>query len=235
MTYDGYINLEDFYKYITNKEINLETTERNIIEILKQIKQYLYKYYNNPRIAFDINDEKKKGYIDYETFKKLIYELYFKERQKEPNYPLMKAIYDFIDVRKDGVIDFNEWNKVFAITESNLDVIKGQGSQCIREWEGSEELADIYKLISKNKKIIESKVKLYNIKTSSNMLIQENNLINILIHVLGRIRLSYPQWKMIVSLGDTERRGIIDYNAFIRAIDSYAKMWQSHPRYLINK
>ena len=235
MTYDGYINLEDFYKYITNKEINLETTERNIIEILKQIKQYLYKYYNNPRIAFDINDEKKKGYIDFETFKKLIYELYFKERQKEPNYPLMKAIYDFIDVRKDGVIDFNEWNKVFAITESNLDVIKGQGNQCIREWEGSEELADIYKLISKNKKIIESKVKLYNIKTSSNMLIQENNLINILIHVLGRIRLSYPQWKMIVSLGDTERRGIIDYNAFIRAIDSYAKMWQSHPRYLINK
>ena len=147
----------------------------------------------------------------------------------------MKAIYDFIDVRKDGVIDFNEWNKVFAITESNLDVIKGQGNQCIREWEGSEELADIYKLISKNKKIIESKVKLYNIKTSSNMLIQENNLINILIHVLGRIRLSYPQWKMIVSLGDTERRGIIDYNAFIRAIDSYAKMWRSHPRYLINK
>ena len=235
MTHDGYINLEDFYKYITNKEINLETTERNIIEILTQVKQYLYKYYNNPRIAFDINDRGKRGYLDFETFKRLIFELYFKERQKEPNYPLMKAIYDFIDIRKDGVIDFNEWNRIFAITESNLDVIKGPGSQYIRDWEGSEELADVYKLISKNRKIIESKVKLYNIKTSSNMLIQENNLIDILIHVLGRIRLSYPQWKMIVSLGDTERRGIIDFNAFIKTIDSYANMWQSHPRYLINK
>ena len=234
-TYDGYINLEEFYKYITNKEINLEITERHIIEILKQIKQYLYKYYNNPRLAFDINDQMKRGYIDFEIFKKLIYELYFKERQKEPNYPLMKAIYDFIDVRKDGVIDSNEWNKVFSITESNLDVIKGPGSQPVRDWEGSEELADIYKLISKNKKIIEKKAKLYNMKTTSNMLIQENNLIDILIHVLGSIRLSYPQWKMIVSLGDTERRGIIDFNAFITAIDSYANMWQSHPRYLINK
>ena len=96
MTYDGYINLEDFYKYITNKEINLETTERNIIEILTQVKQYLYKYYNNPRIAFDINDRGKRGYLDFETFKRLIFELYFKERQKEPNYPLLKAIYDFI-------------------------------------------------------------------------------------------------------------------------------------------
>ena len=234
-TYDGCINLEEFYKYITNKEINLEITERHIIEILKQIKQYLYKYYNNPRLAFDINDQMKRGYIDFEIFKKLIYELYFKERQKEPNYPLMKAIYDFIDVRKDGVIDSNEWNKVFSITESNLDVIKGPGSQPVRDWEGSEELADIYKLISKNKKIIEKKAKLYNMKTTSNMLIQENNLIDILIHVLGSIRLSYPQWKMIVSLGDTERRGIIDFNAFITAIDSYANMWQSHPRYLINK
>ena len=234
-TYDGCINLEEFYKYITNKEINLEITERHIIEILKQIKQYLYKYYNNPRLAFDINDQMKRGYIDFEIFKKLIYELYFKERQKEPNYPVIKAIYDFIDVRKDGVIDSNEWNKVFSITESNLDVIKGPGSQPVRDWEGSEELADIYKLISKNKKIIEKKAKLYNMKTTSNMLIQENNLIDILIHVLGSIRLSYPQWKMIVSLGDTERRGIIDFNAFITAIDSYANMWQSHPRYLINK
>ena len=84
---------------------------------------------------------------------------------------MMKAMYDFIDVRKDGVIDSNEWNKVFAITESNLDVIKGPGSQGIRDWEGSEELAEIYKLISKNKKIIQDKVKLYTLKTTSNMLI----------------------------------------------------------------
>ena len=231
MTYDGYINLEEFYKYITNKEINLEIIERNIIEILKEIKQYLYKYYKNPRIAFDTNDRLKRGYIDFEQFKKIIFELYFKEKRKEPNYPMLKAIYDFIDVRKDGVIDFNEWNKIFAITESNLDVFKGCGNQFIRDWEGSQELAEIYKLIAKNKKVIRDKVKLYCIKSSSNMLIQENNLIDILIHILGKIRLSYPQWKMIVSIGDSERNGIIDFNAFINAIDSYANLWKSHPRY----
>ena len=53
----------------------------------------------------------------------------------------------------------------------NLDVIKGPGSQPVRDWEGSKELADIYKLISKNKKIIEKKAKLYNMKTTSNMFI----------------------------------------------------------------
>ena len=88
-------------------------------------------------------------------------------------------------------------------------MIKGPGSQYIRDWEGSEQITEIYKLISKNKKAIKDKVKLYTIKTSDNLLIQENYLIDILINVLGKIRISYPQWKMIVGLGDTERNGII--------------------------
>ena len=157
--------------------------------------------------------------------------MFYKERVPVPNYPVMKYVYDYIDVRKDGVIDLNEWNKVFAITESNLDVIKGPGSQYIRDWEGSEEITEVYKLISKNKKAIQDKVKLYTIRTSDNLLIQENYLIDILINVLGKIRLSYPQWKMIVAVGDKNRNGIIDFNHFINVIDSYAKLKNSHPKY----
>ena len=233
ITYNGYINIFEFYKYITNTDLNLSISEKNIIEILKIVKQYLYKYYNSPRLAFEMNDKQKKGYIDFEQFKKMLYELYYKERVPVPNYPVLKYVYDYVDVRKDGVIDLNEWNKVFAITESNLDVIKGPGSQYIRDWEGSEQITGIYKLISKNKKAIKDKVKLYTIRTSDNLFIQENHLIDILINVLGKIRISYPQWKMVVALGDTERNGVIDFNVFIKAIDSYANIKNSHPTYLM--
>jgi Ca2+-binding EF-hand superfamily protein len=233
MTYNGLINIYDFYEYITNTELNLYISEKNIIEVLKQLKQYIYKYYNSPRFAFEINDRNKKGFIDFEQFKKLIYELFYKEKKPVPNYPVMKYVYDYIDVRKDGVIDLNEWSKVFAITESNLDVIKGPGSQYIRDWEGSEEITEIYKLISKNKKAIKDKVKLYTIRTSDNLLIQEKYLIDILINILGKKRMSYPQWKMIVALGDKERNGVIDFNEFIRAIESYANIQNSHPKYMI--
>ena len=231
MTYNGYINIFEFYKYITNTDLNLSISEKNIIEVLKQIKQFIYKYYNSPRLAFEMNDKQRKGYFDFERFKKIIYELFYKERIPVPNYPVMKCVYDYIDVRKDGVIDLNEWNKVFAITESNLDVIKGPGSEYIRDWEGSEEITEIYKLISKNKKAIKDKVKLYTIRTSDNLLIQENYLIDILINVLGKIRISYPQWKMITALGDKDRNGIIDFNHFINVIDSYANLKNSHPKY----
>ena len=235
VTYNGFINIYEFYKYITDTELNLSISDKNIIENLKQLKQYIYKYYNSPRFAFEMNDRDKKGYLDFEQFKRIMYELYYKERIPVPNYPVMKCVYDYVDVRKDGIIDLNEWNRVFAITESNLDVIKGPKSEYIRDWEGSEEIDEVYKLISKNKKIIKDKVKLYTIRTSSDLFIQENHLIDILINVLGRIRISYPQWKMIVGLGDTQRNGVIDFNAFIKAIDSYTKVKNSHPKSSIKK
>lgn len=80
MLYDEYVNLQDFYKYIINKEMNLETTESHIIETLKQIKQYSYKYYKSQKLPFDINDEGKKCYINFEWITKIVYVLYFKEK-----------------------------------------------------------------------------------------------------------------------------------------------------------
>lgn len=235
VSYNGYLNISEFYKFVTDKDLILSISEKNIIENLKEIKQFIYKYYNSPRFAFEMNDKEKKGYIDFEQFKKIIYELYFKERLTQPNYPVMKCVYDYIDVRKDGVIDLNEWNKVFAITESNLDVIKGPGSQYIRDWEGSEDISEIFRLISKNKKVIRDKVKLYTIRTSDDLFIQENHLIDILINVLGKRRISYLQWKMITGLGDTKRNGIIDFRVFIKAIESYANVKNSHQKANIKK
>ena len=77
MTYNGYINIFEFYKYITNTDLNLSISEKNIIEVLKQIKQFIYKYYNSPRLAFEMNDKQRKGYFDFERFKKIIYELFY--------------------------------------------------------------------------------------------------------------------------------------------------------------
>ena len=40
---------------------------------------------------------------------------------------------------------------------------------------------------------------------------------------------------MIIALGDTQRNGAIDFNAFIRAIDLYADVRNFHPSYSIKK
>ena len=61
------------------------------------------------------------------------------------------------------------------------------------------------------------------------MLIKEADLIYILKDVLGKIKLSQTQWKMIVSIGDLDKTKIIDFNSFINIIESSAKLGLKHP------
>jgi hypothetical protein len=40
--------------------------------------------------------------------------MYEKETRSLPNYALLKSAYDCVDLRKDGVLDINEWVKAFS-------------------------------------------------------------------------------------------------------------------------
>ena len=221
ITSDGYINLVDFYKYITGENKNLLISKINIMQILKELKQLIYKYYSNPRLAFELNDNEIQGTMDFDKFKKIIHDVYTRESKPVLTYPVLKYIYDYIDVRKDGVIDLNEWSKVFATSEGKLDYeqAKPEKMKILREWETSREIIEIYKLIARNKKLIRDKVKLFTVG-SNVMLINANNLIDILKNVLGKLRLSLTQWKMIASLGDKDKSGLIDFDAFIKIIEA---------------
>ena len=98
----------------------------------------------------------------------------------------------------------------------------------VLKWETSNDIIEIFKLISKNRKIIRDKVKIFAVDPSS-MLIKEDDLIYVLKEILGRIRLSQTQWKMIVSIGDIDKSKIIDFNTFINVVDSTAKVGIKHP------
>ena len=226
---DGRINLIDFYKFINNEEQNLYISKNHILNQLKEIKTFLYNYYANPRLAFEMNSGLK---MDFDTFKKIIYDLYSREQRPLPNYNIMKCIYDYIDVRKDGVIDLNEWNKVFAQSEGSLDVQANKEQlSVLRKWETSNDIINIYKLISKNKKIIRENARKFSIAgiNNGNLFVMNNNMINVLKNVLVHVNLSYTQWNMIVSLGDRDKSGFIDVDTFIKVIDANAKVANSHP------
>lgn len=47
----------------------------------------------------------------------MILKLYQDDSKEGPNYILMKNIFDYIDVRKDGIIDQNEWITTFNSVE----------------------------------------------------------------------------------------------------------------------
>ena len=229
---DGNINLVDFYKYIIDENKNLVISKKHVLEQLKEIKQLIYKYYSNPRLAFELNDKEAVGKIDFDKFKKIIYDLYKREKMELTSYGVLKYVYDYIDIRKDGIIDINEWNKIFSGAEGKLDIspddVLPSQMRILRQWETSNYIIEIYRIIAKNRKIIKDKAKLFTIEPNS-MLIKASDLIYVLKSILTKIKLSQTQWKMIVSIGDKDKSGIIDFNTFISVIDTTAKMGTSHP------
>ena len=57
-------------------------------------------------VQFDVD---KNGRITFSDFSKLIAKLHEMSGEKTPTYPIIKDLFDTIDIRKDGMIDMHEW------------------------------------------------------------------------------------------------------------------------------
>ena len=261
VTYDGNLNLKEFVKYLYSINQTLEEGKNNYNPIISEIKSLVYKYYSSPIICFQNNDIKHVGKIDFEQFKNIIFDMYSRNEQKLPNFTLIKNAFDIIDLRKDGIIDINEWCKVLGSYNGKLDVgeekvpngfdfydnnkflklntLKHSCSLAqinnrrkLREWETSVDVSDIYKYISKNKKLIQQKIKEsnYTLGTGNNRLINADNLVLILKGIIPDNKLSLTQWKMIVNVAKKDTLdGLIDLNEFFRLMEVTTKKMTSHP------
>ena len=188
VTYDGNLNLKEFINYLYNLNQTLEEGKNNYCPIISEIKALIYKYYSSPIICFQNNDINHVGKIDFEQFKNIIFDMYKRNEQNLPNFTLIKNAYDIIDLRKDGMIDINEWCKVLGTYNGKLDVGEEKvpngfdfydnnsylklkplkksfnlaqlnNRRILREWETSGDVSEIYKYINKNKKMIQQKIK----------------------------------------------------------------------------
>ena len=170
--------------------------------------------------------------LDFGKYKAIIAEMYKREGKPMPNFTLLKNTFDYIDIRKDGYIDMNEWTNIFGNVSGKLDNtngLVGRKLRNLRRWETSDNVIGIYKAIARNRKLITEKVK--NIAINKNTsLIQQDNLIKILKEVFPQYRLSNTQWKMIVQIGDKDTSDFINYDVFIKLVEHCANR-DSMPRF----
>ena len=54
-------------------------------------------------------DKEKDNRITFADFSKLVLKAHELADEKSPTYPVIKDLFDTIDVRKDGMIDLHEW------------------------------------------------------------------------------------------------------------------------------
>jgi len=258
LNYNGMINLKEFVKYLYNQNDTIKEGQKNISKIIGKIKALIYKYYSNPIICFHNNDRRNTGKIDFDRFRNIIFDMFFRNEEKVPSFTLIKNAFDEIDLRKDGILDLNEWTKAFGNYNSYLDPNEDMVSigetffgkkflkknnfrskdkiennrKNLREWETSGDVATIYKLLYKNRKEIKQimKDKNYLIKFNDVDFVHSANFINILKDVFPDLTLSQTQWKMLVNIAQTERiDDLVNLKDFFNLIEFSAKNMINHP------
>ena len=53
----------------------------------------------------------------------MVTKLYSSNNEEVPTYPIIKDLFDTIDIRKDGVLDQHEWNQTFKVIQVLLNSI----------------------------------------------------------------------------------------------------------------
>ena len=263
VSYDGNINLRNFIKMLFDQDPILVQGKENIAKLIEEIKSLIYKFYSNPIICFQNNDIRHMGKIDFEQFKNIIYDMYYRNEQSIPNFTQIKTVFDACDLRKDGIIDINEWCNTFASYNGQLDPYPERVSngleffdkkfktinnfklrskvehnrKVLREWENSGDISKIYKFIYRNRKYIKNKIIQKNlfIQSKSGDCIHPDNLLKILQDLMPNTIMSKTQWKMIVNIGKNSKCGnLIDINEFFRLIEITATNLDSHPNIFLN-
>ena len=234
------INLERLMLKLDNeKKSDLYNGMENTKKKISEIKSLIYKFYSSPILCFQIIDVNRSGKIDFQKYRNMLIDLYTKNEQEVPKYALIKNTFDYIDLRKDGIIDYSEWNKAFSMVNGKLDLayekfasnvkelnyIKNFQNQ-IRLWENSDDITQKYMLIYKNRKQIKNKLIDNNFIKNKNgkQYVPSDTLIYVIKKMLPNCKLSHIQWKMITDIGKNESTdNLINISDFFKLLEISAK------------
>ena len=234
------INLEHLMIRINDeKNTDLYSGIENIKKKISEIKSLIYKYYSSPMLCFQIIDINLSGKIDFKKYRNFLNDLYTKNEQEILNFALVKNTFDYIDLRKDGIIDYNEWNKAFSMVNGKLDLVYEKMANDVKEldyvknykkelrlWENSDDITQKYMLIYKNRKQIKNKLSDNNfiINKYGKQYVTSDTLIYVIKKMFPNLKLSHIQWKMITDIGKSESTdNLVNISDFFKLIEISAK------------
>ena len=119
------------------------------------MKELMFAYMTSPKEAFNLYDNSRTGKLTYSDFSKLVIKLYTCANEIVPTYPIIKDLFDVIDIRKDGIIDLNEWSQTFkAVQEGDMKATLKPTPHDLIQFEDSKQYIVAVAQIGRSRKLL---------------------------------------------------------------------------------
>ena len=96
--------------------------------------------------------------MTFSEFNKLVLKVHELAGEKAPTYPIIKDLFDAIDIRKDGVIDLHEWQQTFGRVGEGAPKLSIKPT-ALNMWENSRDYMRLGSLMAKSRKLLIEKFK----------------------------------------------------------------------------
>ena len=199
------------------------------------MRELLCRHLISPRDAFARFDASRTGKLSYADFAKLVNTAYSAGALEVPSYPVLKDLFDIVDIRKDGIIDLSEWLSSFKIatvprpSSSKPQSRAGAGVACSsgNEWEGTREFEMVVAHIGRNRKMLAEQFAGF---ASGEGLVSVDRAVRVLRDSLLAQVGALNEAKMKVLLRAGERDGKVDYRRLLEVYKERVGQRVAHPR-----
>jgi len=237
---NGSIDWKSFVNKILLKESEVQLFQR-FKDKLTKMKENIYKYMLTPKDVFAKFNLNGTGKLVYEEFAELVAALYKKSPEEVPSVSIMRDLFDFIDIKKDGFIDINEWSQTFNQLpvlygkEEDTSILRQQAlhlSKALLEsnkadWADTKNYDDVMIVIGRNRKLISNKfLNLEQRKVVITFDIAKEVIKEVLDY--SGIKVDDKNWMVLIKFA--ESRGVVDFRKLLNVFKDRLQKTTSIPR-----
>lgn len=243
----GYFDYKRLLTRLENTPLETSLNSRTK-QRLFTLNQRILDYMVSTKDVFRQYDTQNTGKLTFEQFSIMVSDLCKKSGELPPVYDLLRDLFNYIDMRKDGVLDIHEWMQTFRGLDPNIRSIKvpyktkdsrypliigkkpferyDLQERSPLQWEDSHEYDELLGLITRNRRLLQETLESKGFEGK----IEKAKAIDIIKGCLGIEGFPDEVLRKLLKFSEKEEEGLVNIRFLMEVLKNRTQAWTSPPR-----